>query len=145
MGDEGAARNELVQAGLPIFTEFVGLFQCFPLQRFPILDVGQVVFRRLDVIIPRILQGAVVEFGNGDEADGIGLVIGQDDGQGREILGETAQRFVLVKVIDLHVLLRYQFRFCFFLAASFLDCRIERGDDGGAEDGRDNRRRYMDE
>ena len=89
VGDQGLTFDEVFQAGLPVFAEFIGLGEFVPL--IAAFDGRQVVFWRTDVEVTRILQFAVVEFSQGQETDGIGLFVGQFQGDGREVLREAAQ------------------------------------------------------
>ena len=159
VGDQGLSFDEVFQAGLPIFAELIGLREFIPV--VAVFHGGQVIFWRTDVEIAGILQFAVVKFSQGQETDGIRLLIGQFQGDGCEVLREAAQfplffdrvfiiaivglDVVLVQVFDLDMFLLGQFFLNFGFAPPFAQGRREGVEDGGDEDEGDDRRDDVDQ
>ena len=134
MGDEGLAFDEFFKTGLPVFAEFIGFGQIFPAMSAS--RGRQVVFRRADVEVPRVLYLTLIKFGQGQETDGVRLLVGKLDGDTREVLREAAEfsffdkgilvvalfRFdvILVKIVDFYVDLGHQVFSYFALRRFFL-------------------------
>ena len=100
-----------------------------------------------------VFQLALFKFGEADEADRVGLLVGQDQGQGRKLLGIAAKgvrcvdgvgvvsllrlNVVLMQVFYLYVLFRFQVLLPGRFFALFAKRRKQGVEDGGDEENRE--------